>query len=92
MIFLRPILIAFFVGLSAVVDAASFDRTAVMFQSGGISRDQAVAMMQAKYRARVVRAETEQEGGRVVYNIRLMAQDGSRVWSVRVDAATGREL
>jgi uncharacterized membrane protein YkoI len=56
-----------------------------------MSLDQAVAMLQAKYNARVMRANTVEEGGRIVHYIRLMSADRSRVWTVRVDAATGRE-
>jgi uncharacterized membrane protein YkoI len=55
---------------------------------GGISLDQAVQMAQARYNARVVRAETTREGDRVYYRLRLLSSDG-RVFSVRVDAQTG---
>ena len=57
-----------------------------------ISLDQAIAMVTAKYRARVNRATTVQEGGRVVHEIRLMTADGSRVFTVRVDAESGQEI
>ena len=56
--------------------------------AGGISLDQAVQMAQARYNARVVRAETTREGDRVYYRLRLLSSDG-RVFSVRVDAQTG---
>jgi uncharacterized membrane protein YkoI len=65
--------------------------TAVVLQAG-MSLDQAVAMVQAKYGAQVMRANTVQEDGRAVHYIRLMSADRSRVWTVRVDAATGREF
>jgi hypothetical protein len=55
---------------------------------GGISLDQAVQMAQARYGARVVRADTERDGDRVYYRLRLLSPDG-RVFSVRVDAQTG---
>ena len=58
----------------------------------GMSLDQAVAMVQSKYGAQVMRANTVQEDGRTVHYIRLMSADRSRVWTVRVDAATGREF
>ena len=58
----------------------------------GISLSQAVAMMQAKYGAKSMRASTIEAGGRVIYEIRLRSADGSRVWTVQVDAASGREL
>lgn len=57
----------------------------------GVSLDQAVEMVQKKYGARVSRASTIESGGRTIHEIRLVSGDG-RVWTVRVDAATGREL
>lgn len=60
--------------------------------AGQMSLDDAVAMVQARHKARVMRANTVEENGRVVHYIRLMTADGSRVWTVRVDAATGREF
>jgi len=92
MIRLRSLIIATLFGVASFADAAPYEHAPVMYQSGGISRDQAVAMMQAKYSARVMRADTAQENGRVVYYIRLTTQDRSRVWTVRVDAATGQEF
>jgi uncharacterized membrane protein YkoI len=64
----------------------------VAFQSGGISLDQAISVVQSKYGARVMRANTVEEDGRRVHYIRLMTPDRSRVWTVRIDAATGREF
>lgn len=57
-------------------------------QGAGISLDRAVAMAQQQYKARVVRASTEESGGRRVYVLRLLSDEG-RVWTVRVDAQTG---
>lgn len=53
-----------------------------------LSLDDAVQMVQQRYGARVVRAETRSEGGRAVYHLRLLNSDG-RVWTVRVDAQSG---
>lgn len=53
-----------------------------------VSVDQAVAMAERRYKARVVRADTEQRGERRIYVLRLLSEEG-RVWTVRVDAATG---
>jgi uncharacterized membrane protein YkoI len=53
-----------------------------------ISMDEAVDMAQRRYNARVVRAEVSERGGRRVYLLRLLSDDG-RVFNVRVDAATG---
>jgi uncharacterized membrane protein YkoI len=66
-----------------------WDAPVSAFASGGISLDQAVQMAQARFHARVVRAETANEGNRVVYLLRLLSADG-RVFSVRVDAQTGQ--
>jgi Peptidase propeptide and YPEB domain len=58
-------------------------------QSGGMSLDEAVRMVESRYRARAVRAETVNSGGRRVHEIRLLNSEG-RVWKVRVDAETGQ--
>jgi uncharacterized membrane protein YkoI len=54
-----------------------------------MSLDQAVAMVQRRYNARVVRAEESRQGDDVVYRIRLLSEDG-RVFTVRVNARTGQ--
>ncbi|MBC7983200.1 MAG: PepSY domain-containing protein [Candidatus Obscuribacterales bacterium] len=66
--------------------------SAVTLQAGGMSLDQAVAMVQAKYSARVMRANTVEEEGRTVHYIRLITGDRARVFTVRIDAASGREF
>lgn len=53
-----------------------------------ISLDEAVQMAQSRYRAKAVRAETVNNGGRRVHQIRLLSPEG-KVWMVRVDAETG---
>jgi uncharacterized membrane protein YkoI len=58
-------------------------------QSGGMSLDEAVRMVESRYRARAVKAETVNSGGRRVHEIRLLNAEG-RVWKVRVDAETGQ--
>lgn len=55
---------------------------------GGITIDQAIAMAEKRFKARVVRADAKNEGGRTVYVLRLLNESG-RVWTVKVDAATG---
>ena len=59
------------------------------YQSGGMSLDEAVRMVESRYRARAVKAETVSSGGRRIHEIRLLNADG-KVWKVRVDAETGR--
>jgi uncharacterized membrane protein YkoI len=61
------------------------------FQAG-MSLGQAVSIVQAKYGAKSMRASTTNINGRIVHEIRLRSADGSRVWTVHVDAASGREL
>jgi uncharacterized membrane protein YkoI len=58
-------------------------------QPGGYSLDDAVELAQSRYRAKAVKAETVEEQGRRVHYIRLLSAEG-RVWTVRVDATTGR--
>jgi uncharacterized membrane protein YkoI len=57
-------------------------------QRGGISLGQATAMARSRYPGRVVRAEPVMIGDRVVYEIRILGDDG-RVRTVRIDAQTG---
>ena len=56
-----------------------------------VSMDQAVKLTERRFHARVVKAETEQGDGRTVYVLRLLDEVG-RVWTVRVDAASGAVL
>jgi uncharacterized membrane protein YkoI len=55
----------------------------------GLSLDEAIDRAQKRYRARVVRAEQTQSGGRSVYVLRLLSDEDGRVFTVRVDAVTG---
>ncbi len=64
---------------------------AVLFATAGVSMDQAVKMAEQRFKARVVRAESQQDNGRTVYVLRLLNESG-RVWTVRVDASTGSLL
>ena len=54
----------------------------------GVSMDKAVRLVQHRYRARVVRAETQRQGDRTIYVLRML-DDSGRVFAVRVDAASG---
>ncbi len=58
-------------------------------EPGGYSLDDAVELAQNRYRAKAVKAETVDERGHRVHIIRLLNAEG-RVWTVRVDAETGR--
>ena len=54
----------------------------------GVSLDQAVAMAERRFNAKVVRAGVTESNGRRVYVLRLLSEQG-RVWTVRVDADSG---
>jgi uncharacterized membrane protein YkoI len=54
----------------------------------GVSMDEAVRMVEERYHARVVKAETEHDAGRTLYVLRLL-NDAGKVWIVRVDATSG---
>lgn len=64
-------------------------RGAVAAINDGISLDEAVSRAERQYRARVVRTDVQDEDGRKVYVLKLLSEDG-RVFTVRIDAATGR--
>src|SRR5690242_18645415 len=64
-------------------------RQALAGPHAGLTLDQAIAMAERTYKARVVRADTQHEGDRIVYVLRLLNGAG-RVWTVRVDAQSGR--
>lgn len=53
-----------------------------------VSIDQAISQVERRYKARVVRAEQAEMGGRPIYVLRLLSDEG-RVSIVRVDAETG---
>lgn len=63
-----------------------------LIQSQGVSLAQATAMAQARFRGRVVRAEPVRVGDRLVYEIRILGEDGRTVRSFRIDAQTGAFL
>jgi uncharacterized membrane protein YkoI len=61
------------------------------FAAASVSMEQAVKMAEQRFKAKVVRAETQQNEGRTVYVLRMLNESG-RVWTVRVDAANGSVL
>lgn len=56
-----------------------------------VTLGQAVKMVEARYRGRVVRATTQGRGPQTIYVMRLLDRHG-RVFTVRVEAASGRIL
>jgi uncharacterized membrane protein YkoI len=59
--------------------------------AAGVSMDQAVKMAEQRYKARVVRAESQRNGVRTVYVLKMLNEAG-HVWTVRVDASNGAIL
>jgi uncharacterized membrane protein YkoI len=53
-----------------------------------LSLDQAIELVERRFRARVVRAGVDESSGQRLYVLRLLSEEG-RVWTVRVDAQTG---
>jgi uncharacterized membrane protein YkoI len=58
-------------------------------QARGISLDEAVALVQKRYDAKAVKAESVEQRGRLMHRIRLLSPDG-KVWTVTVDAQSGQ--
>jgi uncharacterized membrane protein YkoI len=48
-------------------------------------------MAEQRFKARVVRAESQHDGDHIVYVLRMLNESG-RVWTVRVDASNGAVL
>ena len=74
--------------VSASPPSVQPDATPLVMPRGVVSMDQAVRMVEERYHARVVKAQTEQEEGHTLYVLRLL-NDAGKVWTVRVDAADG---
>jgi uncharacterized membrane protein YkoI len=53
---------------------------------------QAVKMVEQKYHASVVKGETQKEGSRTVYVLKLYNKSAGKAWNVRVDAENGAIL
>lgn len=75
----------------AAVPGAEQQRAPVMLAAKSLTMDEAVKMAEERFHARVVKAETQKGDGHVIYVLRLLNEAG-RVWTVRVDAASGEVL
>jgi uncharacterized membrane protein YkoI len=73
-------------GAACAADAAS------AAQHPALTMAQAVKMAEARYHASVAKAETQKDGARTVYVLRLYNKASGKVWTVRVDAASGDVL
>jgi uncharacterized membrane protein YkoI len=76
---------------SATADASEPPARPILVAEGHISLDQAVKMAEQRFKARVVRAESQHDGDRIIYVLRML-NDSGRVWTVRVDASSGTVL
>ena len=74
--------------LAASAPSTRPSATPTVMPRGDMSMDQAVRMVEERYHARVVKAETERDEGRTLYVLRLL-NDAGKVWTVRVDATSG---
>lgn len=86
--------LALSVGTAAPAAAAQAGKTVVgniVLAGGGISLNQAISMVERRFKARVVRSDVRQEGDRKVYVLRLL-DDAGNAQVVRVDAASGAIL
>lgn len=63
----------------------------IVLAGGGISLNQAISMVERRFKARVVRSDVRQEGDRKIYVLRLL-DDSGNAQVVRVDAASGSIL
>jgi uncharacterized membrane protein YkoI len=70
---------------TGLVSSPAFSAGAV-----SVSLNDAVAMVQQKFNATAIKTDTVRDGDRVLYRIRLVSADKSRVWTVMVDAQTGQ--
>lgn len=88
------IALAMSVGTAASAGAEPPARTVVgniVLAAGGISLNQAISMVERRFKARVVRSDVRQEGDRKIYVLRLL-DDAGNAQVVRVDAASGAIL
>jgi uncharacterized membrane protein YkoI len=80
------------VALAAMApNLADANQPSIVVAAAGVSMDQAVKMAEQRFKARVVRAESQQDAGRTIYVLRMLNESG-RVWTVRVDASNGAVL
>ncbi len=63
----------------------------VAYASNGISLDEAVARVRRQTGGRIIKATSRTGNGRTIYHVRVLTKDG-RVFTVRVDASSGRIL
>lgn len=88
MIIIRSMLLMLWLALCAAGTVAAAPPPA----AHAVSMDEAVKMAETRFHATVVKAETQKDGARTVYVLRLYNKSAGRVWSVRMNAADGSFL
>lgn len=56
-----------------------------------VSIDRVIEQVERRYKAKVIKKDTKQKGEQQVYELKLLSEDG-RVWTVKVDAESGKEI
>jgi uncharacterized membrane protein YkoI len=74
-------------GAQPPTDAREGGRGRIVLAENGITLQQAKAMAERRFKAKVAGQEVRQEGDRKIYVLRLLNEKES--WIVRVDAQTG---
>jgi uncharacterized membrane protein YkoI len=55
-----------------------------------VSIDSVIEQVERRYKAKVIKRDTKQKGGRLVYELKLLSDDDVR--TIRIDAETGKEI
>ena len=85
----RTLVVSVFLSLSMAAGATSVATDVSRGNtSGEVSMEQAVRMVEQRFRARVVKAESHKDNGRTTYVLKLL-DDSGKVRTVHVDAASG---
>jgi uncharacterized membrane protein YkoI len=56
-----------------------------------VSIDRVIDQVQRRYKAKVIERKETKKGEQLIYELKLLSDDG-RVWRVRVDAESGKEI
>jgi uncharacterized membrane protein YkoI len=75
--------------MAAVLTAGPLVLAAAPPAAHPLSMNEAVRSAESRFHATVVKAETQKEGARTLYVLRLYNKSAGKVWSVRMDAADG---
>jgi len=76
--------------LLALILSAGLVSSPALSAGAAVSLNDAVTMVQQRFNATAIKTETVRDGDRMMYRIRLVSADRSKVWTVIVDAQTGQ--